>query len=71
VGEETAMAVKLLPSISESLSSREDDPVAVSVTVPASSTCMVSLTVIGGSLTGLMLIVMVTVFPSSDPSLVL
>jgi len=65
------MAVRLFPSGSISLSKRVDEPGAVWVTVPASSTTRVSLTVIGASLIGLMLMVMVTVFPSSVPSLAL
>ena len=52
-----------------SLSSRVDDPLAVRVTVPASFTVRVSLTVVGISLTGLIVMVTVTVFPSTVPSL--
>ena len=52
MGEVTPIAVKLSPSESVSLSSRVDDPLAVRVTVPASSTFSVSLTVKGISLTG-------------------
>ena len=44
------------PSISESLSSKVDDPEFVSVTVPASFTTRVSLTVNGRSLTAFKLI---------------
>ena len=71
MGGVTPIAVKLSPSESVSLSSRVDDPLAVRVTVPASSTVRVSLTVRGISLTGLMVMVIVTVFPSTVPSLAL
>ena len=54
-----------------SLSNKVDDPVVVSVTVPASSTLRVSATVTGGSLTGFIVIVIVTVFPSTVPSFTL
>ena len=54
-----------------SLSSRVDDPLAVRVTVPASSKVSVSLTVRGMSLTGLIVMLIVTVFPSTVPSLAL
>ena len=59
-GGVTPIAVKLSPSESVSLSSRVDDPLAVRVTVPASSTVSVSLTVRGMSLTGLIVMVIVT-----------
>ena len=71
MGGVTPIAVRLSPSESVSLSSRVDDPLAVRVTVPASSTFRVSLTVRGISLTGLMVMVIVTVFPSTVPSLAL
>ena len=54
-----------------SLSKRVDDPLAVRVTVPASSTLRVSLKVRGISFTGLIVMVIVTVFPSTVPSLAL
>ena len=57
------MAVKVSPSASVSLANRVAEPMVVRVTVPASSTVMVSLTVSGASLTGLIVMVMVTVSP--------
>ena len=51
--------------------SRDEEPVDVRDTVPASSTLIVSDTVFGVSLTGLIVMVIVTVFPSRKPSLVL
>ena len=59
------------PSESLSLSSRVEEPVVVRVTVPASSTTRLSPTAIGGSLIGLIVMVMVTVFPSAVPSFTL
>ena len=55
-GEFTITALNISPSISESLSSKLDDPEFVNVTVPASSTNRVSLTVKGRSLIGFKLI---------------
>ena len=57
------------PSGSISLANRLDAPPVVTVTVPASFTLRVSLTVVGLSLTGLIVIVTVTVFPLIKPSL--
>ena len=63
------IAVSASPSASVSLASRVWDPEAVRVTVPASSTVRVSLTVRGGSFTGLMVMVTLTVLPLMNPSL--
>ena len=73
VGELTPIATRVSPSASVSLSSRDDPPPEVMVTVPASSRIRVSLptTVTGGSFTGVIEIVTVTVFPSRKPSLAL
>ena len=70
MGLVTRMAFRLSPSISMSLSSSVDDPVVVNVTVPASSTSKVSVTVTGGSLTGLMMILTVTIVEETVPSLI-
>ena len=63
VGELTAIAFKLLSSASVSLSKREELPVEVMLTVPESATIIVSVTVLGASLTGVILTVTVAVFP--------
>ena len=71
VGELTPIATRESPSASVSLSSSDVPPPEVIVTVPASSRTRVSLptTVTGGSFTGVILMVTVTVFPFIYPSL--
>ena len=65
----TTTAVSKSPSGSESLSNSVEEPLAVRLTVPASSTVRASLTVMGRSFTGLMVMVTVTVLPLMNPSL--
>ena len=63
------MAESASPSMSVSLPNNVDEPEEVSDTVPASITFSKSITVTGGSLTGIMLIVTVTGLLNAVPSL--
>ena len=71
VGELTPRATRVSPSASISFAISVEDPLVVKVAVPPSSKVIVSLTVCGGSFTGFIVMVIVTVFPSKNPSLAL